>query len=287
MEDSNVTNPGTHIQIRELHESVSAEFSDPSFVDNTMAHIIARDYTRFIENGFKIFINDTEVRGAEYNVGFSDEFQPYRHSYEDGSVKVEILAGMSAPPPDSNDPEERERPNSPSYGWFVFCNDRVILAEDTTNRTVWGDEGFPHWHTQYNGFMGIVLFHASDPNLLPWTTTKRDIDEGSPLYRRAIKEMKKATYPWIDYTNRRKDNLKEAKTKEQDTKSQSVFSISANSRFRTPNVQDTPRIKMANINYQKPVSEVKKAAAALGNSNMPYRSVGEKTFRYFLDNETE
>ena len=222
---------GTAILIRDLYEGIAEAFSDRTFI-NGLTRIIARDYARFIEKGFNISINGIVVAGHKYNVRSSDVFRPYRKKYKDEGVHVEILAGMAAPPPDNNEPTGRLE--SGYFGWFIFCNDRVVLAEDKTERTVWGNEGFVRWHPQYNGFLGMVLFHGDNPNLLPWTTTKRDVDDSQPLYRRAIIEMKKATQPWIEYTNQRKSNPTVAKKIEQEAQSVSFFEVEENSTFRVP-----------------------------------------------------
>lgn len=285
MEDAPpIEGTGTGIRIADLNKGVAEEFSDNAFV-NGLTRIVARDYARFIEKGFEIAINGVAVKGHIYAVRASDDFQPYRKTYEDDGVQVDILAGMAAPPPDSIEPTERTETGY--FGWFVLCNDRVVLAANKTERTLWGDEGFARWHPQYNGFMGMVLFHASDPNLLPWTTTKRDIDESSALYRRAVTEMKAATQPWLDYTNQRKGDLDEAKRREQAAASVPLFRVEQNPVFKVPAAPVGPRIPVANINYQRPRSEVVKAAKALGNAGMTYRGVGEKTFDYFVENEVE
>ena len=285
MDDADkIEGTGTDIRISDLYPGIAAEFADNAFV-NGLTRIIARDYARFIEKEFDIVVNGESVRGHRYAVRASEEFVPYRKTYEDDGVQVDILAGMAAPPPDSIEPTERAETGY--FGWFVLCNDRVVLAADTTDRTVWGDVGFARWHPQYNGFMGMVLFHASDPDLLPWTTTKRDIDESSPLYRRAVTEMKAATHPWLEYTNQRKADLDEAKRKEVEADSVSLFTVEENPTFGVPVTPDRPRIQMANILYQKPRSEVRKAAEALGNAAMSYKTVGEKTFDYFIENEVE
>ena len=284
MTDAPVKGSGTVIRIRDLYQGISQEFADPAFV-NGLVRIVARDYARFIGKGFNVAINGGTVKGDRYDVRVSEEFQPYRHTYKDDGVQVDILAGMAAPPANDNDPVERAERES--FGWFVFCNDRVVLAADKTERTVWGDEQFSRWHPQYNGFMGMVLFRGSDPKLLPWTTTKRDVDDSSPLYRRAVNKMKTATQPWIDYTHQRRADLAEAKIKEQKASPESVFDIKPNSTLKVPTIQANPRIQMAFINYQKPRAEVKKAATALGNSNLTYKGVGERTFEYFMENEVE
>ena len=284
MDDAPVENIGTIIQVRDLYPSISEEFADDTFI-NSLIRIIERDYVRFIERGFEIRINDIAVKAHPYAVKTSEDFQPYRKIYKDDSVEVEILAGMTASPPDSNDPVERTEVGR--FGWFVFCNDRVVLAADKTERTVWGNERFTRWHPQYNGFTGILLFRATDPNLLPWTTTKRDIDETSSLYRRAIKEMKAATQPWIEYTNQRKNDPEEARRKEREAKSVPFFDVEKNPIFKVPSAPARLRIRTANITYQKPQGEVRKAAKALGNGNMTYKRVGEKTFEYFMQNEVD
>src|SRR5205814_5680134 len=103
------------------------------------------------------------------------------------------------------------------YGWFVACNDRIVLAGDKTNKTVWGNEitKLPTWHPQYNGFMGLVKFSSADPSLLPWTTTKQDVDPTVRVHRRALVQMQAPTRKYIDYTNARKTDPDAARVLEQ------------------------------------------------------------------------
>lgn len=275
---------GTRIRIRNIYNGIAEEFGDKTF-ENHLTRIIARDYSLFLSRGFNVTINGTAVEGIRYEVRESDEFKPYRKSYmEEGGVSVQILAGMAAPPPDSYDPSDRL---DTSYdGWFVLCNDRVVLAADKTERTVWGDEGFPRWHPQYNGFMGMVLFGAGskEAGLLPWTTTKRDVDESSPIYRRAVNEMKVASGQWIEYTNQRKADLEVARRTEEQAKSVPFLEIKENLDFKLP-APSKPKVRIVNVHYQRSQTDIKKAAHALGNENMPASRVGDQTFEYFLKNE--
>ena len=285
MEDADqVAGTGTKIRITDINKGIAEEFDDSTFV-NSLSRIVSRDYALFLDKGFSISINGNPLEGYGYAVKESDEFKSYRKSYEDGNVRVEVIAGMAAAPP--SDLEPSDRPETSYYGWFIVCNDRVVLPADKSERTVWGDERFPHWHYQYNGLMGMVLFHARDPNLLPWTTTKRDVDESSPLYRRAVNEMKKATRPSIEYTNRRKANLEESRAKERMAKTVSFFKVEENPVLKVPVPPEKPKIRMANILYTKPLSEVDKVRKSLGKGNMSYRAVGEKTFDYFVEHEVE
>ena len=275
--------PGTIIRITEIGEEIAQEFDDPTFVTR-LSKIIARDYALFLGKGLNIELNGNPVEGLGYAVREGNEFEPFRATYDDGDVQVEIIAGMAGSPPDDLEPSERD---SNYDGWFVICNDRVVLPADKTASTVWGDEGFPNWHYQYYGFMGMVLFSSSDPNLLPWTTTKRDIDHSSSVYRRAITEMKKATRPWIEYTNKRKSNLKTAREEESRAKNTPVFEVKKSNALRFPAPPSAPKIQMTNIAYQRPVSEVSRVKIALGSSKHSNRFVGERTFEHYLKNEIE
>lgn len=277
---------GTTITVTNLREGISEAFADETFVDQ-LRRTLARDYSRFIQHGFLIKLNGTEVVGKNYEVRESEEFKPFRTRYTDDptGVRVEIVAGMGSVPPEEAEPEE-DRTDVSEFGWFVLCNDRVVLAADKTSRTVWGDEGFTRWHPQYNGFVGLVLFESDDPKLLPWTTTKREVDPDSPLFRRTVAKMKDATRPWTTYTTRRKADLERAKQAERMTRPVAAFSIAENPQFTLPE-GETPAVQMATIRYRKPRTDVMKVAEALGDSRLSGKSVGEKTFEYFVDNEVE
>lgn len=277
---------GTIITVTNLREGISEAFADETFLDQ-LRRTLARDYSRFIQHGFVIKLNGTDVEGKNYEVRESDEFKPFRTSYTDqpSGVRVDIVAGMGSVPPDEAEPEE-DRTDVSGFGWFVLCNDRVVLAADKTSRTVWGDEDFARWHSQYNGFVGLVLFESDDPKLLPWTTTKREVDADSALFRRTVARMKDATRPWTAYTRLRKADLERAKEVERQTRPVAAFTIAEHPQFTLP-VSREPAVKMATIRYRKPKTDVTKVAAALGDSRLSGKSVGEQTFEYFVDNEIE
>ena len=275
--------PGTTISVTELNDGVSEAFGDGKFVSD-IKRIVSRDYARVIDHGFEVKVDGEAISAQPYHVKESEEFSPFRTRYKDGIVQVEIIAGMAASPPDSPDPDDRV--DVSRFGWFVFCNDRVVLAADKSSRTVWGWEGSPRWHTQYNGFVGILLFSSQDPTLLPWTTTKRDLDSSSFVYRRAQARMKDATLPWIAYTNARKVTPETVKPVEDRAQTVSAFDAKPSSAFTVPTIERA-RIAMTSIQYRKPVREVKRAIAAFGKGYMTNKAVGEKTFDYFLENEAE
>lgn len=284
---------GTKIDVTELNEGASSEFSDSVFTNNLIADI-GRYYSFFINDGFRINVNGNEVPSHIYGVKGGGEFEPYIDQYIDSEtgVMVKVISGLAGSPPDDASDTSSTR-GTDNWGWFVVCNNRVVLAGNKTDQTVWGENLFPGWHPQYNGFMGIVFFSSDDPRKLPWTTTKRQIDDTLPVYRRAVIKMKEATRPFLDYTNQRKTSLDAAKTKEDGAKVIKIDGVQVadlkpqSAPMKVPLFAAKPKVQMASIAYQRPVSEVKKVAEALGNSQLSYKQIGIETFEYFLNNEVD
>ncbi|WP_225025612.1 hypothetical protein [Pseudomonas aeruginosa] len=135
--------------------------------------------------------------------------------------------------------------------------------------------------------MGIVFFESDKPGELPWTTTKRQIDETVPVYRRAVVGMRDATRTYLSYTNTRKASLEQAKSVEgkADYVSVKTAAPSTAKSMKLPNYAPKPKVKVANILYVKPLDQVEKVAEALGNRSLSYKDVGIKTFEYFYENE--
>lgn len=281
---------GTKILIRDINKGIGEELSDPIFA-NRLIRSIARGYSLILQRGFEVKINGTQVRPHIFYLRESDEFKPVRRKYIDKEtgVEVEIVAGLAGLPPDdlSAEAATRRQAEAEFYGWFVLCNDRVVLAADKGDETVWGDEKFPIWHWQYDGFLGIASFRSSDPSKLPWTTTKRALDATSPLYRRAVTVMKEVTRPYLTYTHNRKANESAARIIEKRTTPVPLSQIATREQMVLPKIATTQRVTTVTITYQKPQAEVQKVARALGNSNMSNKQVGIKTFDYYKDNEVE
>ena len=280
--------PGTHIIVRDLYPSVSRQFLDAVFLQG-LKKFVARDYSFIINSGFGVTINSEIIAPYIYELRESESIKPLKVSYiDEEGVRVEMSAGMASLPPDDSSAEEMEssaRRETEYFGWFVVCNERVVLAANRTDRTVWGDEGFTKWHFQYNGFMGIIKFTSEDPDKLPWTTTKRDVDEGNPVYRRAVYRMKEATQSWVSYTTQRKRDLEKAKSFESVATGKPVDKVSLREKMVLPIIEEPKRIKIATIQYQKPLSDVQKVRETVGKPNLPYAEVGRLTFDYYLENE--
>lgn len=276
---------GVSIEITELTPGTVSAFSSPAFIQN-LRRTISRDYSLHLNRGLTISLNGQNIVGWVIELRQGGEFAPIRLEYDEqvgtDTVRVELIAGMAAPPPESADPDEEDEGDR-RFGWYVVCNGRIVLAADKTTVSGWGTDAWPQWHRQYSGFVGLVLFTAANAAALPMTTTKRSVDQSSEVYRRAKPHMREASRSWIDYTNTRKQALDQARIVEAAAVSVPIYQVASRSNFSLPKLTIQPVEKMANVNYSVPLARMKKLAKELGSINLPYREVGLKTFEYSYD----
>lgn len=268
--------PGVRIEVTDLAQETAARFRAPTFTAS-LRQVLGRDYMLPLMHGLKISVNGSPVAGRAPVMREGDDFAPMRDTYQDGGVTVEVLAGMAFPPPDELSPDDSDKSEADA-GWYVLCNGRVIVAADTSSVTGWGVD-VPRWHNQYNGFFGMVLFTAVDTVLLPMTTTKRGVDVSSEVYLRARARMMIPARAWIDYTNARKYALEDSKAKEEASRGLGLAAVPVRPTVHLPRVVPK-REKTANINYARPLRQVRQLAAGFGNVAMTYRDVGMESFAY-------
>ena len=278
--------PGTTVKATVLTNEANVQFADPVFLTD-LQNSIARDYSFFLQRGLQINVNSVPVKPYQFCLRESDELKPLKIKYVDEGVTVEITAGLAGIPPDDVFEDER-LPKTEFYGWFVLCNERVVLAADKTDRTVWGHDDFKIWHPQYNGFMGIAAFTSDEPTKLPWTTTKRDVDDQNPVYRRAVAKMKQATEQFIAYTSNRKGDLDEAKQFENDAQLTPINKVGKSTVMVFPSIaRPSPSSEYGTISYRRRKAEIRAVPKSLGNERMPNSKVGEETFLYYKKHEID
>ena len=276
-----INGAGTRISIRNLLSSVAQDFGDPGFKTNLIKWI-ARDYSFFIARGLKISVNGTAVPSYGYDLRKSTNITPASMTYKDGGVTVRIVAGLVDEIP--NEVPEDLRPDKVErYGWFVICNDRVVVAADKTDLTVWGNDDFKVWHGQYNGFAGFAFLTSTEPKALPWITTKRGIDRADPLYRRAVSRMKEVTEQFIAYTHSRRNDLSKAREAEQRAKPVSVSELLKPTRMKLPQISGPagPNVIETTISYQKPKKEIDEIRRHIENLTISARDIGIMTFEHY------
>jgi len=75
---------------------------------------------------------------------------------------------------------------TPEYGWYIVCNDRIILVADKTKTTGWTTS----WHNEYHGFLGWAYYVSEDPSLLPWDTKKTGINTNNQTHVEVLSSLK-------------------------------------------------------------------------------------------------
>lgn len=284
--DNDFPDPGTTVEIEDIYNSISNDFGNQAFISELM-NTIARDYMFILSKGFKIIVNNMEVNPATLALVAGEEFRPLRDKQElptkdGGSVNVEIIAGLWS----LGEQDDDSGLTDFDSGWYVICNDRVVLAADKTEKTGWGKSKAiaRKWHSQYKPFVGFAIFSSDDPKLLPWNTTKRGVDLSSEIYRQALGLMADATKPAIDYTNRRKNNITDAELAERRTTRESLLSINTNKTITFP-VFEEKKIKPSTISFSVDERRLQKAKSTIGNLFMSNKEVGETVFEYYYSIE--
>ncbi len=280
---------GTRIEVSRLHPSVASEFGLENFGIRLGADIAAAHlYT--MEKGLKISLNGNRLKGQPLTLQQSKEIKPAYEEMEleGGKVKVRLYAGVSRSKQPREDPKEA--------GWYIFCNDRLVLGADKSDVTGWigGRADVPKYHPQYARFRGYAFFDSDDAGLLPWNTTKTGVDENSKCYRTVQQRMMNLMQPVIGFFNAVKDETDRAeealKTPLRDALQKAplkkLAELETGDVFVAPKpdvIRDGPRV--GKILYKKPLTEIKRVQKALGVGT--YHEAGEKTFEHFLRTECD
>ncbi len=271
---------GTSIRIEQLHEGISRQFDNPSFMEK-ICRVISRDYAFILSRGLKVAVNGRSIEAVMPVFRESPDIAPFRHVEIVDGVRIEVTAGLADPPPDDTSALARN-PDSGVYGWYVVCNDRVVVSADKSADTGWGMRPVPAWHPQFAGFMGVLRFESTDPRKLPWKTTKRDVETSNPLFQRMLPTMMRATKKITDYTNTRRAESKRLKTVERAAKQVPVARVTGNVPARVPAVRHS---NVVVVEYVRDIGDVQAAAEALGLIGVSPSDVGMKTFDYFFARE--
>ena len=288
----NLNENGVEIVVEKLTSEARTMLGDPAFVEN-LRRTIARDYSLYLQRGLNIHVDNLvenrPVSGTSMELRKGGEFVPMRDRYEDElegegdpedkKVSVEIIAGMAAPPPEGTEPDDKVD-GEKRFGWYVVCNGRVVLAADKSAVSGWGSDNWPQWHRQYAGFVGIVLFTASNAAALPLTTTKRSVDVSSKIFIGARVRMREVSKQWIAYTNVRKHDPEEAKRKEEKATVIAIRNVENQPVVGLPKIPRRQTEPRANVNYSVPVAKMKRLAKEFGSIQMSYREVGLESFDY-------
>lgn len=270
--------PGTDIVVTKLKPEVASRFSTRLF-ENSILAMIKSKHREFIAGGLSITVNDQHIDATSLYLLKADDakFRPGVDEYVENGVKVRIIVGVA--------------PSSPrEAGWYVICNGRVILEADRRNTTGWGlveEESntiiMPSYHNQFSRFRGIVSFDSDDSALVPWNTTKTDVDQDSSIWQKTFLRMMEMMRPVISFLNELDRDIDEH-TKESSPLLNYVSS-STSVKPETLTKADfiapargsiIPKTRTVKIQYSKPTNQVNFLMKEFNLSSA--KGVGEKTF---------
>ena len=277
------------IHISNLSFDSQVSFDDNNFIDKLIKEI-SLEHMININKGLSIKINGFKLKPTQITLVNDDNIKPTYWEKTSNGQTVKILAGISTYDSDEG-------------GWYIFCNDRLIISKNKTSETVWtgskGD-GVPLWHAQYFRFRGYVFFEAKDSSDLPWNTTKNGMDLDSPYYKEVRGQMINMTRQVMELL----DKLKEEKTKDNPQENQTLNKLVEsslklskpvvsvlknaqvlNNKFHFPIKLFNPPRKSKSVRITYQVSKEKYDAVAQHLNATSSKEVGLETFNYYFNNQ--
>lgn len=275
---------GTYIKVTNLYPSISNSFSYNPYINEVINKVKGRA-SYVINNGMTIKINNVKVESNFLKLVNDGFIKPYKYTFTNDNVAVIIVAGLA---PDT-DPAQA--------GWYIYCNNREIVAADKTSLTTWKDRDDDEsikYHNDYAAFRGFVFFNSKFPELLPWNTSKNGIDSSAYIYQTTKQHM-------IDAFKTVTGEIKKLYSKDDELRSEilstlkksnnielnyyTAYSLPENTVVKfvddyTRDVQKDPEVR---ISYLKPKSQVEAIKQKLDvKSN---KDVGVLTFEYYVEME--
>jgi hypothetical protein len=298
---------GTTISVTKLHPSVQDDLDDPTVVQALRTELRIR-HQESIQSGLKLYLNsDKHLTASRPSLQSSDVVHPVFKEFQvpggnGGIVDVKLYAGTVAPPKRDRDSDPEDDGQAENFqdpgdaGWYLFCNDRLLLVADRSPLTGWGNPAAAY-HPQYRLFRGFVYLSADDASLLPWNTTKTAVDRDSPVFRAVQSQMKTTLVAVQAVINRAKQVRARVEDEEpkpellvalDDTPDQPISSLSTSSQMITPSApppkpKAPPTPKVQRVQYVVDLDRFREVAEALGAYSGS--EVGRLTFDYFYDQE--
>lgn len=168
---------GTSISITNLNSEVGNLFADEGFL-TTLADNIQKLLNFSLQKGLTIHLNGKPLSGKRVELLLSNNTTPYHIEGIINNVRYKLIAGVGG----IGEPK--------LSGWYIYCNNRLVLEADTSSITGWGVQPIPKWHINYVMFRGILFLDSEETLNLPLTTTKKGIDATSEVYKAILPLMK-------------------------------------------------------------------------------------------------
>jgi len=190
--------PYTSIVVTNLNPEVMEKFGLVAF-ENDLIETIKRTYCLMLKDQIEFKVNTSTIIGYPLLVpSTNDNVEALIDKSDD--IIIEIVCFI--------DPSKGTRMTNAvnQRGWNLFCNRRLILANDTSEVTGWrgGEEVknksmLPKYHSIYNEFRGLVFLNSNNPFKLPLNTSKTSLKVEDKNYNYILNKMVLAARPIIDF----------------------------------------------------------------------------------------
>lgn len=285
---------GTDIEVTNLLPSVATEFAGEEFAQRLRSQIEFR-HQPAIAAGLTITLNGNPLQNKPVGLLSTEGLQPRveDHIIEDNgsTVRMKLYAGfvdLADEGKDTDDPEEFKGGNL--AGWYVICNDRMLVFADRTRLTGWGAE-VAEYHPQYRRFRGYVYLIGSS-SAMPWNTAKTTVDEDSAVWRAVRREIVEALREARTIMNRIKVEVNELPEADRpiSTKLNAATEVGLAQLTNSTKIVAPPKPPKAppttkSITYKVPADLFEEVADNLEVENAV--DVGRRTFDYYYDRELD
>ncbi len=273
---------GTVIHVSNLYDNIKDDFRDVEF-HNKLRREISMALSYSLLKNIKIEVNSTDIKRIDIGLLESEELRPVFIKKEFENVTVRIYAGVGEYFPQR-------------AGWYIFCNDRLVLEADKSYTTGWkenkDDEGnIVKYHNDYAMFRGAIFFDSPNSINLPMTTTKTGIDSNHSVFKATRPYILQALKQVVSFLKKVEDK-EEGETIINSSNIIDITEVRNNEKkykeiFKHPSTNKQMRAnKYVNITYAKERALVEKVKVFFGVSTS--QEVGIRTFDYFVSmNEDE
>lgn len=281
-ETCNLAEIGTFIRVKNLHLEVSSLFDDDEFLKD-LKNDIERLLNFSLEKKIKITLNNIDLNKKDIVI-FNEQSTPYYYEGNKNNVNFKVIAGLG------------EVGNPSVSGWYIYCNDRLVLEADKSEITGWGTSNISKWHIDFVMFRGIVFLDSEETINLPLTTTKKGIDATSDIYKSVLVFMKDGMNNIIPFlrevtklgneANDYRKMLGEQENKVSVVEIKTFPTIYEPRKFISPAIdsdliaqkKDTVRVA---YDVKKDIAD----KAKFHSNSKSYKDLGEATFNYYLKME--
>jgi len=281
--NSNLDENGTFIKVSNLYDEVSGLFGTPTFISGLRSDI-EKLLNFSLEKKIRITLNGESLAAKNIQI-FNESSKPYYYEGLKDGVTIRVVAGLG----EVGDPAKS--------GWYIYCNDRLVVEADRTELTGWGTLTVPRWHVNHVMFRGIVFMNSDETIKLPLTTTKKGIDDTSEVYKSALSIMREAVLTINTFLKKVAElgNGANDYRKLLDEQEEKITVVQMKSKVIaevTPRIFTAPQIdpnllaeKKDTVRIAYNVSKQSANVARDHSDSKNFKELGEYTFNYYLKME--